>query len=63
LLRAARAEALRAGRVQVDISDIEAVARPVLRHRLLLTVESEIDGVTTDQVIDGLLADWQRRLP
>ena len=63
LLRAARVRALRLGRVQVDVADFAAVARPVLRHRILLTVASEIDGVTTDQVIDELLGAWQRTLP
>jgi MoxR-like ATPase len=62
LLRAARVRALRAGRVQVDTSDLAAVATPVLRHRVLLKVDSEIEGVTTDQVIGELLANWRRSL-
>ena len=62
LLRTARVRALRAGRVHVDIADLTAVARPVLRHRVLLTVETEIEGVTTDQVIDELLEAWSRTL-
>ena len=62
LLRAARVRALRAGRVHVDIADLAAVARPVLRHRVLLTVETEIEGITTDQVIDELLEAWTRTL-
>jgi MoxR-like ATPase len=62
LLRAARVRALRAGRVHVDIADFTAVARPVLRHRVLLTVEAEIEGVTTDQVINELLEAWARTL-
>jgi MoxR-like ATPase len=62
LLRAARVRALRAGRVHVDIADFAAVARPVLRHRVLLTVEAEIGGVTTDRVIDELIEAWSRTL-
>ncbi len=62
LLRAARVRAMRAGRVHVDIEDFSAVARPVLRHRVLLTVETEIEGVTTDQVIEEVLQAWSRTL-
>ena len=35
--------------------DVRAVARPALRHRLLLNFQAEADGVTTDDVIDRLL--------
>jgi len=35
--------------------DVVQLAPDVLRHRLLLTYESEADGVTTDQVIQALV--------
>ena len=43
------------GRDHVLPDDVIALAPDVLRHRLLLTYESEADGVTTDEVIQGLL--------
>jgi len=36
--------------------DVQAVAHDCLRHRLILSYEAEADGVTTDKVIDELLA-------
>ena len=52
---AAKGLALLAGRDHVLPDDVIALAPDVLRHRLLLTYESEADGVTTDEVIHGLL--------
>ena len=50
-----KARALLAGRFNVAFDDIRASARPVLRHRLLLSFEAEADGVTSDRLIDRLL--------
>lgn len=61
LIRAARVNALLAGRVQVDFSDLQAVARPVLSHRVLLDTGSELDGVTVSALLDGLVGDWLER--
>jgi MoxR-like ATPase len=33
------------------------MAKPVLRHRILTNFNAEADQVTTDQIVDGLLAD------
>ncbi|MDW7732959.1 MAG: AAA family ATPase, partial [Methanolobus sp.] len=43
------------GRNFVSNEDIEAMAYPVLRHRIILTFESERKGITTDQVIRNIL--------
>ncbi len=51
LVLAAKALALLEGRAQVAFSDIQAVALPALRHRLIRSFEGEADGITTDQVI------------
>ena len=51
-----RALAWLAGRDYVTPEDVQAVAHDVLRHRLILTFEADAQGITTDQVIDGLLA-------
>jgi MoxR-like ATPase len=56
LLMAAKARAALHGRGHVLPDDVKAVARPVLRHRLLLKPGAELDGFTTDSVIDAVLA-------
>ncbi len=55
LLRAAKAWAWLAGRSYVGPDEVKAVAKPALRHRISLTPEAELDGVTADGVLDGLL--------
>ncbi|HMG34726.1 MAG TPA: MoxR family ATPase [Blastocatellia bacterium] len=48
----AKARALLLGRYNVSSGDIAAVARPALRHRIILNFEGEADGVSTDAIID-----------
>ena len=55
LLLAAKVRALAAGRFNVSIDDIRAVAHPALRHRLILNFEAEAESITTDLVIDQIL--------
>ena len=62
LVRAARVRALMAGRAHVDVDDLAAVALPVLRHRILLRLESELDGQDADTTLAAVIAAWQRRL-
>ena len=45
-----------AGRPYVDFDDIKALAHPVLRHRILTNFHAESERVTTDQIIDQLVA-------
>ncbi len=56
LLKAAKAWAWLSGRTYVTPDEVKAMARPTLRHRVIVRPELEIDGVTADQVLDGLLA-------
>ena len=56
LQAAAKALAFLDGRDHVLPEDVAALAPDVLRHRLLLTFESEADGATTDDLIQSLLA-------
>ncbi|MFF0541478.1 AAA family ATPase [Nocardia thailandica] len=56
LLAAARAFAWLNGRGFVTPDDVKFVATPVLRHRLQLRPEAELDGVTTESVLSSLLA-------
>jgi MoxR-like ATPase len=56
LILGAKARALLAGRTHVATDDIQALAKPVLRHRMVLNFAAESDGVTADDVIDRLIA-------
>ena len=55
LLHAAKAWAWLAGRSFVTPDEVKAVAKPALRHRVLLRPELELEGATTDGVLDGIL--------
>ncbi|MFO0896278.1 MAG: MoxR family ATPase [Pirellulales bacterium] len=55
LVLGAKARAVLAGRAHVSADDIRALARPTLRHRILLNYRAEAEGITVDQVIDRLL--------
>jgi MoxR-like ATPase len=57
LLRAGRASAAADGRNYLLPEDVRALAVPVLAHRLILTPEAEVRGVTARQVIDQILAE------
>jgi MoxR-like ATPase len=56
LLAAARAWAWLCGRGFVVPDDVKAFARPVLRHRVQLRAEAELEGTSVDAVLDGVLA-------
>jgi len=43
------------GRTHVSTEDIQALARPVLRHRLIVNFAAESDGITPDDVVEKLL--------
>jgi MoxR-like ATPase len=55
LLAASRAWAWLSGRDYVTPDDVKALAHPALRHRVRLRPEAELDGVTADGVVDGVL--------
>ena len=55
LVLAAKACALLEGRAQVAFADIQRVALPALRHRLIRSFEGEADAITTDQVVNDLI--------
>ena len=54
---AARGNALLHGRAYATPQDVKEVVHDVLRHRILLTYEAEAEGVTSDKVIDKILAE------
>ncbi|MFN7131973.1 MAG: hypothetical protein ACK4N5_07815, partial [Myxococcales bacterium] len=43
------------GKSDIGIDDVRALAKPVLRHRLLTNFHAESEGITSAQVIDRLL--------
>lgn len=54
--RCARADAWLQGQAFVTPANVQAVAHPVLRHRLQLSYDAVADGVSADQVLDRLLS-------
>ena len=56
LILLAKARALLRGELHVSVADVEAVAAPALRHRLILNFEGEADRVATDTIIEAALA-------
>jgi MoxR-like ATPase len=57
LVVGAKARALLSGRFAACLDDIKAVAKPVLRHRLVLNFQAEAEGVKPDALIERLLQD------
>jgi len=55
LVLGAKARALLDGRTHVSTEDIQALAKPVLRHRLVISFAAESDGVTPDDVVQRLI--------
>jgi MoxR-like ATPase len=55
LVLGSKARTLLAGRTHVTPADIQALAHPVLRHRVLTNFRAEAEGVTPDAIVDRLL--------
>ena len=55
LILAGKARAILRGRYHVSIDDVRAVAKPVLRHRILTNFNAEADRVRSDDIIDRLI--------
>ncbi|MEO0588048.1 MAG: MoxR family ATPase [Planctomycetota bacterium] len=55
LILAGKARALLQGRTHVMAEDVDAVAGPVLRHRLIPNFAAEAEGVTADDIVDRLV--------
>ncbi len=54
--RCARALAWLRGRDYVTPEDVQAIVKPTLRHRILLTFEAQADGLTPDRLLEALIA-------
>jgi MoxR-like ATPase len=61
LLLGGKARAMLNGRFYVTTDDVKAVAHPVLRHRVITNFNAESTGITSDKVIDKLLAEVPAR--
>ena len=57
LVLGAKARAVMDGRYAASIEDVRALARPVLRHRIITNFQAEAAGVDSVEVIDRLLAE------
>jgi len=57
LVLAAKARAVLHGRFAAEKEDVRALAKPVLRHRLLANFTAEAEGVTSSQIVDRLLEE------
>ena len=55
LFRAAQARALLAGRDYVSPDDVQALARAVLAHRLVLTTQARYGGISKEDVVSRIL--------
>jgi len=55
LVRGAKARALMHGRYHVSVKDIQALAKPILRHRVMTNFYAESERVTSDIVVERLI--------
>ena len=55
IILAAKCNALINGKFSPDIEDVKAIAKPVLRHRIVKNYKAESKGLSIDDIIDNLL--------
>ena len=55
MLMAAKCHAAINGKYAPDIEDVKAVAKPILRHRIVKNYKAEAEGMSTDQIIEAIL--------
>ena len=61
IVMAGKARALLHGRLHVTLDDIEELAKPVLRHRIVPTFSAQAEGIDADAIIARLLKELPRR--
>lgn len=54
LILSAKCHAVISGKYSPDIEDVKAVAKPILRHRIVRSYQAEAEGLSTDQIIEQL---------
>jgi MoxR-like ATPase len=57
LVLGAKIRALLDGRFAASCADVRSVARPALRHRMILNFEGEAEGVDPDSIVDAILKE------
>jgi MoxR-like ATPase len=55
MLMAAKCHAAINGKYSPDIEDIKAVAKPILRHRVVRNYKAEAEGLSVDKIIESIL--------
>lgn len=55
LVLGAKCNALLNGKYSPDIEDVEAIAKPVLRHRIVRNFKAEAEGISVDEIIERLM--------
>ena len=55
ILSASRARALLEGRFHVACEDVDRMALPALRHRVMLSFEGEAEGMSTDTIVKSVI--------
>ena len=55
LVIGAKCHALTKGKYSPDIEDVKAIAKAILRHRIVRNYKAEAEGITTDKIIENLL--------
>jgi len=55
LVLGAKTHAALNGKYSPDIEDVQSVAMPILRHRIMRNYKAEADGVSLEQIINSLL--------
>ena len=55
MLMAAKCHAAINGKYAPDIEDVKAVAKPILRHRIVLNYKAEAEGMSVDKIIESIL--------
>ena len=54
LILGAKCHAVISGKYSPDIEDVQAIAKPILRHRIVRSYHAEAEGLTADHIIEGL---------
>ncbi|GAB3925273.1 AAA family ATPase [Mucilaginibacter myungsuensis] len=54
LILGAKCHAVISGKYSPDIEDVQAIAKPILRHRIVRSYHAEAEGLTADKIIEGL---------
>ena len=60
MILTAKAQALLEGRLAVTLNDLKRVAKPVLRHRIIVNFKAEAEGINSDKVTETILKVFEK---